>query len=63
MLIFHMLTDLDHVSDQGSAMRALASSRLANTETRIVNRQSGHGAGPSPRVWEIERGLSSMRVG
>ena len=39
MLIFHKLTDLDNVGDQGSAMRALASSLLANAETRVVYRQ------------------------
>ena len=39
MLIFHKLTDLHNVGDQGSAMRALASSLLANAETRIVYRQ------------------------
>ncbi|MDR3106607.1 MAG: ATP-binding protein [Bifidobacteriaceae bacterium] len=39
MLIFHKLTDLDTVGDQGTAMRALASSLLANAETRIVYRQ------------------------
>jgi type IV secretory pathway VirB4 component len=39
MLIFHKLTDLDNVGDQGSVMRALASSLLANAETRIVYRQ------------------------
>lgn len=39
MLIFHKLTDLDTVGDQGSAMRALASSLLANAETRIIYRQ------------------------
>ncbi len=39
MLIFHKLSDLDNVGDQGSAMRALASSPLANAETRIVYRQ------------------------
>jgi len=37
MLIFHKLSDLDNVG--GSAMRALASSLLANAETRIVYRQ------------------------
>ncbi|MBR7503262.1 ATP-binding protein, partial [Mycobacterium tuberculosis] len=35
----HKLSDLDNVGDQGSAMRALASSLLANAETRIVYRQ------------------------
>lgn len=39
MLIFHKLTDLDNVGDSGSAARALASSLLANAETRIVYRQ------------------------
>ena len=39
MLIFHKLSDLDNVGDQGSAMRALASSLLANAETPIVYRQ------------------------
>ncbi len=39
MLIFHKLSDLDNVGDQGSAMRALASSLLANAETRVIYRQ------------------------
>lgn len=39
MLIFHKLSDLDNVGDRGSAMRALASSLLANAETRVVYRQ------------------------
>lgn len=39
LLIFHKLSDLDNVGDSGSAMRALASSLLANAETRIVYRQ------------------------
>lgn len=39
MLIFHKLTDLDTVGDQGSANRALAASLLANAETRIIYRQ------------------------
>ena len=36
MLIFHKLTDLDNVGDSGSAMRALASSLLANAETQLA---------------------------
>jgi hypothetical protein len=40
MLIFHKLTDLDNVGDSGTAVRALASSLLANAETRIIYRQS-----------------------
>ncbi|MBP1076398.1 type IV secretory pathway VirB4 component [Microbacterium terrae] len=39
MIVFHKLSDLDNVGDAGSAMRALASSLLANAETRIVYRQ------------------------
>lgn len=39
LLIFHKLTDLDSVGDHGSAARALASSLLANAETRIIYRQ------------------------
>jgi len=39
VLVFHKISDLDNVGDSGSAMRALASSLLANAETRIVYRQ------------------------
>ncbi|MCI1787667.1 MAG: ATP-binding protein [Actinomyces sp.] len=39
MLVFHKLTDLDTVGDLGSANRALATSLLANAETRIIYRQ------------------------
>ncbi len=39
MLIFHKLTDLDNVGDRGTAAHALASSLLANAETRIIYRQ------------------------
>ncbi len=35
----HPEPDLDNVGDQGSAMRALASSLLANAETLVVYRQ------------------------
>lgn len=47
MLIFHKLSDLDNVGDQGSAMRALASSLLANAETRVVYRQESDQLGPT----------------
>jgi hypothetical protein len=47
MLIFHKLTDLDNVGDQGSAMRSLANSLLANAETRIVYRQESDQLGPT----------------
>ncbi|TSD62422.1 ATP-binding protein [Aeromicrobium piscarium] len=39
LLVFHKLTDLDNVGDEGSAMRSLANSLLANAECRIVYRQ------------------------
>lgn len=39
MLVFHRLGDLDNVGDAGSAMRALASSLLANAEVRVIYRQ------------------------
>ncbi|OJV75938.1 MAG: ATP-binding protein [Cellulomonas sp. 73-92] len=39
LLIFHKLSDLDNVGDAGTATRALASSLLANAETRIIYRQ------------------------
>lgn len=47
MLIFHKLTDLDNVGDHGSAARALASSLLANAETRVVYRQETDQLGPT----------------
>lgn len=39
MLVFHKLSDLENVGDQGSAMRSLANSLLANAETRVIYRQ------------------------
>ena len=36
ILIFHKLTDLENIGDEGSAMLALASSNLANAETRVI---------------------------
>ncbi len=47
MLVFHKLSDLDNVGDQGSAMRALATSLLANAETRVVYRQESDQLGPT----------------
>ncbi|EGD42822.1 putative ATP-binding protein [Nocardioidaceae bacterium Broad-1] len=47
MLIFHKLTDLDNVGDSGTAARALASSLLANAETRIIYRQEADQLGPT----------------
>lgn len=39
-LIFHKISDLETVGDQGTAMRALANSLLANAEVRIIYRQA-----------------------
>lgn len=50
MLIFHKLTDLENVGDQGSAMRALANSLLANAETRIIYRQESDQLGATAKA-------------
>jgi hypothetical protein len=50
MLIFHKLTDLENVGDQGSAMRSLANSLLANAETRIIYRQESDQLGTTARA-------------
>jgi hypothetical protein len=53
MLIFHKLTDLDNVGDHGTAMRALASSLLANAETRIIYRQEADQLGPTAKALNL----------
>ena len=50
MLIFHKLTDLDNVGDQGSAMRSLANSLLAKAETRVIYRQESDQLGPTAKA-------------
>ncbi|EGD44020.1 putative ATP-binding protein [Nocardioidaceae bacterium Broad-1] len=50
MLIFHKLSDLDNVGDSGSAARALASSLLANAETRIIYRQEADQLGDTAKL-------------
>jgi hypothetical protein len=50
LLIFHKLTDLETVGDSGSAMRALASSLLANAETRIIYRQESDQLGATAQA-------------
>lgn len=50
LLIFHKLTDLDNVGDQGSAMRALANSLLANAESRIIYRQESDQIGATGKA-------------
>lgn len=50
MLIFHKLTDLENVEDQGSAMRALPNSLLANAETWIIYRQESDQFGATARA-------------
>ena len=76
MLIFHKLTDLDNVGDQGSAMRSLANSLLANAETRIVYRQESDQLGATASAlgltgteqkllpdWVSGRGCGGSRTG
>ncbi|GAB7003936.1 ATP-binding protein [Nocardioides sp. AN3] len=60
MLIFHKLTDLDNVGDHGSAMRALASSLLANAETRIVYRQESDQLGATAAALGLTRTEQSL---
>lgn len=55
MLIFHKLSDLDTVGDAGSAMRSLASSLLANAETRIIYRQESDQLGPTAAALGLNR--------
>ena len=50
LLIFHKLTDLDNVGDQGSAMRSLANSLLANAESRIIYRQESDQIGTTGKT-------------
>ncbi len=50
LLIFHKLSDLENVGDRGSAMRALASSLLANAETRIIYRQESDQLGATAQA-------------
>lgn len=67
MLIFHKLSDLDNVGDAGSAMRSLASSLLANAETRIVYRQESDQLGPTAQALGLtgteQKLLPSLGVG
>lgn len=60
MLIFHKLTDLDNVGDSGSAMRSLASSLLANAETRIVYRQESDQLGSTGAALALTRTEQSI---
>lgn len=53
MLIFHKLTDLDNVGDQGTAAHALASSLLANAETRIIYRQESDQLGTTAAMLNL----------
>ncbi|MBL3678869.1 ATP-binding protein [Leucobacter chromiireducens] len=50
LLVFHKLSDLENVGDQGSRMRGLASSLLANAETRIVYRQESDQLGATAQT-------------
>lgn len=54
-LLFHKLTDLDTVGDAGSALRAVAASLLANTETQIIYRQGADQVGPTALALGLTR--------
>ncbi|QTE28623.1 ATP-binding protein [Pengzhenrongella sicca] len=55
VLIFHKLSDLDNVGDQGSALRAIASSLLANAETRVIYRQEPDQLGHTATTLALNR--------
>ncbi|GAA1873859.1 ATP-binding protein [Myceligenerans crystallogenes] len=50
LLVFHKLSDLDNVGDAGSAARAIATSLLANAETRVIYRQETDQIGPTAQA-------------
>lgn len=55
MLIFHKLSDLENVGNAGSAMRALATSLLANAETRVIYRQESDQLGATAEALGLTR--------
>ena len=63
VLVFHKLSDLDNVGDQGSAMRALASSLLANAETRIIYRQEPDQLGQTAQALGLTKTEQSLLPG
>lgn len=63
VLVFHKLTDLDNVGDQGSAMRSIASSLLANAETRIIYRQESDQLGATAKALGLTGTEQSMLPG
>jgi hypothetical protein len=63
MLIFHRLSDLDTVGDEGSAARALASSLLSNAETRIIYRQETDQLGPTATAVGLTQTEQSLLPG
>jgi hypothetical protein len=59
-LIFHKISDLDTVGDQGTALHALASSLLANAETRVIFRQESDQLGPTAKALGLTSTEQSM---
>jgi len=55
LLVFHKISDLNNVGDEGSANRALATSLLANAETRIIYRQESDQLGPTAAALGLTR--------
>jgi hypothetical protein len=54
LLVFHKLSDLDNVGDAGTAMRALASSLLANAEVRVIYRQESDQLSSFVTTWKVD---------
>jgi hypothetical protein len=53
LLAFHKLSDLDTVGDKGTSAHALASSLLANAETRIIYRQESDQIGATAALLDL----------
>lgn len=50
IVVFHKLSDLDNLGDAGSANRAIATSLLANAETRVIYRQESDQLGATAQA-------------
>lgn len=50
LMLFHRISDLEAVGDQGSAMRSIANSLLANAETRVIYRQEADQLGSTAKA-------------
>ena len=50
LMLFHRISDLEAVGDQGSAMRSIAASLLANAETRVIYWQEADQLGSTAKA-------------